>query len=176
MRHIIAIFAAVLALACTVPAQAGGHGGFGRGFGAGGCVAPSASFGTFGGGYGSGFGAAAAPCGGGFNAGFGMGYGSFGAAMPTVVTRSYAMPIVQQQVVAPVAAMSYGVAPAFGVSSFGVAPYGVSSFGVAAPYGVNAGFVGVSGAVVATPRVGFFARRRAGRQAARQVRRSLGGF
>jgi hypothetical protein len=166
MRHIIAIFAAVLALACTVPAQAGGHGGFGRGFGAGGCVAPSASFGTFGGGYGSGFGAAAVPCG-----------GSFGAAVPTtVVTRSYAMPIVQQQVVAPVAAMSYGVAPAFGVSSFGVAPYGVSSFGVAAPYGVSTGFVGVSGAVVATPRVGFFARRRAGRQAARQVRRSLGGF
>jgi hypothetical protein len=174
MRHILTIFTAVLALTCTVPAQAGGHGGFGRGFGAGGCVAPSASFGTFGGGYGSGFGAAAGPCGGGFNAGLGMGYGGFSTAMPTVVTRSYAMPIVQQQVVAPVAAMSYGVAPAFGVGMYGVSS-GFGSFGVA-PYAVSGPGFGVTGAVVATPRVGFFARRRAGRQAARQVRRSLGGF
>jgi hypothetical protein len=169
MRHILAIIAAVFALAFTIPAYAGGHGhggGFGGGFGAGGCVAPSAGFSTFGGGYGSGFGAAAVPCGGGFSA----------AVPTTVVTRSYAMPIVQQQVVAPVAAMSYGVAPAFGVGGFGVAPYGVSSFGVAAPYAVGGASFGVTGAVVATPRVGFFARRRAGRQAARQVRRSLGGF
>jgi hypothetical protein len=134
MRHFIAIIAAVFALAFTIPAHAGGHGhggGFGGGFGAGGCVAPSAGFGAFGSvPYGSGFGAAAVPCGGGFSA----------AVPTTVVTRSYAMPIVQQQVVAPVAAMTYGVAPAFGVSSFGVAPYGVSSFGVAAPYGVSTGF------------------------------------
>jgi hypothetical protein len=178
MRHFIAIFTAALALSFGSSAFAGGHGGFGRGFGTGGCVAPSASFGAFGGGYGSGFGAAAAPCGGGFNAGLGMGYGGFSAAMPTVVAQSYAMPIVQQQVVAPVAAMSYGVAPAFGV---GVGTYGVSSsFGVGgfgvAPYAVSGPGFGVTGAVVATPRVGFFARRRAGRQAARQVRRSLRGF
>jgi hypothetical protein len=66
--------------------------------------------------------------------------------------------------------VSYGV-------SYGIAPtVAVAPVGVAASYGVSTGLVGVSGAVVATPRVGFFARRRAGRQAARQVRRSLRGF
>lgn len=169
MKYPIAILALFAALALCTAAQAGGHGGFGASAGCGG----GGGFSSFGGGM---------PYGGGFNAGVGMGYGVGVAAMPqTVVTRTYAVPVMQQ-VVQPVAAVNYGVAsPAFGVGAvssygtgFGVA--GVNSFGVAAPYAVGVRGVGVSGAVVATPRVGFLARRLAGRRAARQVRQSLGGF